>query len=166
MKSFKAKKPVEAEKKIRKFIPTLGKKSNAVIKISGHNPRTYKLNESKMLTGIKLVHEKEFNNLFKENEKVLMIELDSINASETIQLIDKLEEQFKYMQQNGVKGLFFDSPNSSLRKYLKKRFNAVEIETPEREKESTMKWYEKKVKEKGFPEKYLNEPIKTIVIKF
>jgi choline kinase len=166
MNRFKKPNKKTENPKTKTHMQTIGKFSREKIKITGNNPLHFKLNNSELYAGVSYVRESEFKKLFKENEKVLCIGLESINASESVQLIDKLKEKFNEFKTRNIKGIYFDSMNSSLRKYFTRKFNAVEIDTPERLHKEIKEHYAQKVEEKGYSEKYLNEIPKRIVLKF
>ncbi len=70
---------------------------------------------------------------------------------------------------NGFHGIYFDTPNNSLIKFFLKQFKEFEIietATPEEKQKRIKLFYKNRVRTKGFSKKYLNSPIRRIIIKF
>ena len=88
------------------------------------------------------------------------------NARDMRGLIRLLEKTVPELKKNGFAGAYGDTPNTGLRKILKKRFGAFEMQSPGKAARKARRRYNLFVSGGEFPEKYSSALVRRLALRF
>ena len=109
---------------------------------------------------------KSYCESFGEGDEVLKVHMDTPGDRKTLQAIKGLVGESQRLRQDGIKGLYGDTPNTALIDYARRKFAAQVMDTPEDVGEVVKRKYRRLVEKGGYPGKYLDEPVKRVVVRF
>lgn len=126
------------------------------------------LSRSSSLIGMRrvVVNPKVYKGIFKRGENIIDFHIGSLKGREVLALIEFFRKKFPVLREEGFAGVCCDTPNTAIFNALRRRIGMTEMKTP-----SNMAWRVKEryaylVENSKYPEKYLKEPVKRLVLRF
>ena len=108
----------------------------------------------------------EFGNHFEKGSKVFEFHISKGNPNEFVEaLLFFRREHAAKLRELGFSGIYGDTTNSALVNFFKRNLAAFEVEPPESAVQELQANLRDEVA-RGLPEKYLNTPVRRIILKF
>jgi len=104
--------------------------------------------------------------VFRRNENILDCHVDSRKPRQIILLVRELKEKLPMLAGNGFAGLSIDSPNPAIARLFAKTLGMQEIPTPKNAAMVIRGRYGRCAKDYKYPKKYVNEPVRRLVLRF
>ncbi len=123
---------------------------------------------SSSLIGVRrvVVNPKAYKGIFKRGENIIDFHIGSLKGREVLALIELFREKFPVLREEGFAGVCCDTPNTAIFNALRRRIGMTEMKTPSNMAGRVKERYAYLVENSKFPEKYLKEPVKRLVLRF
>lgn len=126
-----------------------------------------RINSSRIKAFVAIVKRpQEFGGVFQSGEKVLRVHVDSTNRRELLTILRKYSEERHMLKENGFAGMYGDTSNPQIINAFTKMFEARQMTPPPEAIIEARKYYEQKVRLRGYPPEYLETPVKRLCVRF